>query len=280
MTQATKTKAPPPGIYTGVSFEEYAAWNAVNFHALEAGRLSMRHMQHAMSGEDAEPTDAMLFGQALHIAVFEPHRYAESVIEYPRFEGKGSREARAQWEAEHAGRIFLTADELQQIADIQREILSIRLAKSIAYAPGAAEVCAVWSEAIDLGEQTVEVECKARIDKLYAGYFLADLKSTTCAEPEQFARKIVPVYGYHRQMAWYRRGATANGVSAPHAVIIAAEKSKPYGVSLIELTTAQLDAADAVNMSTLTQWAVAVDRGSFPGYCTGEAVHVELPAWA
>lgn len=56
-----------------------------------------------------EPTDSMVIGSAIHLAVLEPARFAAEVVQRPTFDRRTTigKAAFAAWSAEHAGRLAL-----------------------------------------------------------------------------------------------------------------------------------------------------------------------------
>lgn len=65
-----------PGIYHGMSFDEYAAIDAINASAIKAGLESMHEMKRCIDKKSDEPTAAMKFGTDAHCAILEPDRFA------------------------------------------------------------------------------------------------------------------------------------------------------------------------------------------------------------
>lgn len=87
---------------------------------------------------------------------------------------------------------------------------------------GYAEVMFVWEH-----EET-GLLCKCKFDWINFDIGLGfDYKTTRDANPNKF-RYSVSDYGYHRQLAFYYRGATANGVDLKKNAILAQEKEEPF----------------------------------------------------
>ena len=63
--------------------EEYEAIDAVNWSTLKVLGKSPAHYLQRMAGEESEDTEARQRGRVLHMAVFEPERFARSVVVYP-----------------------------------------------------------------------------------------------------------------------------------------------------------------------------------------------------
>ena len=96
---------------------------------------------------------------------------------------------------------------------------------------------------------------------------LADLKSTTDAHPNRF-KKDIYWFKYHWQGWLYLRGAnTIEKTNKFHTfLIIACEKSPPYGVMIYRLSKAILDQAEQEVMPLLETYKKCLDTGNWPSY--------------
>ena len=144
----------------------------------------------------------------------------------------------AQFQAENADRIVLTADEMDECRDLSRAVGAHPVAAELLKSPGHREVSLVWKDALS------GLLCKARPDAFvkWDGYStIVDLKTTRDASPRGFAREVA-IHGYHLQAAWYLAGADVLSPVARRFVFVAVEKTPPYCVGLYELDSAALDA--------------------------------------
>lgn len=79
----------PPGVYPGLSLEDYLAitdrdgWPAVSNTLLRAARLGPRECQHRQRF-GVDPTKSMLTGSLVHIQVLDPARYLDKVAVWDR----------------------------------------------------------------------------------------------------------------------------------------------------------------------------------------------------
>ena len=267
-----------PGIHLGVPFANYAADPGVNNGVL--GALNGAHLLHLIA-EGRKDTPTLRKGRALHIAVLEPARFASAVVKRPNFGGKGARARAAAWNAEHAHREILTPGEYADVMGMADGILRHDGArKALADAAGASEATLIWEEQ--------GIRCKARVDRLIPGRLALDVKTTADATPEEFAASAYS-YGYHRQLAWYRRGVLAcTGVDVPWTVIAVESEARGRDFNGVDVShhlaavyaplgdLLQLGENDAV--AGLARIKAILASNNWRGF-PGEVQPLDLPEW-
>lgn len=149
-----------PGLHPGLSRDQYDAIDAVNQSALKVLiERSPAHFKYAKENPEP-PTDALRFGQAVHLACYEPARFAAEVVMMPEFNRKsnaGKAEA-AAWEAANAGKLAIDAEEYATLAAMQKAVQAHPAASKLIGKAGHREASMVWRDA-DTG-----VLCKGRAD--------------------------------------------------------------------------------------------------------------------
>lgn len=130
------------------------------------------------------------------------------------------------------------------------------------------ELTGIWSEGATW--------FRCRFDKLAkAGGMILDYKTTDSAvEPEAFSRFLVRM-GYHWQEAFYRRGASALGVSNPRFVFLAQSCEPPHECSLHGCDPALQEIADADIERAVQLWRTCLAKNQWPSY--GGRVHYAMP---
>lgn len=274
------TKCPEPGIYHNIPAEDYFAWEAVSNSKLSLMNRSPMHYKHGFG----EATTAMQLGSLVHSGVLEPLSIAQRYVFMPDYSnhpdnktGKGDRSyssattfVRAMEESFrhlHHDKEIVSQTDYNMMIGMATALVSNQTARLL-LREGVAEVCCVWIDSIT--GQT----CKARIDWLdKPGSRFCDLKTTQDAG--DFERSIVR-YGYHRQMAFYSRGLSANGIDAT-PWILCVDKSAPYGCR-----TAPMDALSITHGNTeldalLARVVECEQAGQWPGYDNPESWG--CPAW-
>jgi hypothetical protein len=191
-----------------------------------------------------------------------------------------------RWEAlerEAAGRTIIGLETLNAANAIAERLMEHSLTRPLLAAAGEVEVSIVWEEQ--------GVPCKARIDRFVSGVIALDLKTTRCAHESVFGRSVF-AYGYHRQIAWYRRGFSrvyGTKAEATPFAIIAVETAPPFGVNVFQIDDTSLNVGMNDCERVLRHYAEARRTGVWPGYRTphpetGELVEqvvtVGIPEWA
>lgn len=277
---------PTPGIYDGMSAEEYHSIECASNSGLKHIARSPLHYLSAIN-EPTEPTAAMLLGMAVHTAVLEPDTLASRYVvlpdDRPNRPSQRQRDAKKPssetlyaidwWDAferEHAGKTIMSSEDMAVVKEMAGSVLLHPVAWDILQA-GKAEQSVFW-----IDEET-GAECKARIDWL-RGAYPADLKTTDSAAPDDFVRSVVK-YRYHCQAAMYLDGLAANGLHADDFPFIVVEKAPPYAVAVYMLDEAAITEGRRLYRRDLAtyQWCKATD--SWPGY-PQEIRELSLPRWA
>lgn len=227
---------PAPGIYEGISFEEYASWPYLNNSGCTHLLRSPAHYQASLAEGD-DDTKAKTRGTICHAGIWEPARFADLYAIGPDVK-LNTKEGKTAWEAfiaAHPGKEHVRGADGAAMLGCRESIWRHPLAAKLLAGPGPCEVCIVWDD------PTTGVRCKARIDKLAtrAG-FVVDLKTTSDARPESFRRSVLD-HAYHRQAAFYLHGLAALDATYEGFAIIAVETKAPYAVSVLEMEQEAMD---------------------------------------
>lgn len=266
-------KAPEPGIYTGISFDEYLTWEAVNNTLLRT--IASQSPAHAKAYKDnpPEPTPALSFGNGLHCLALEPDKFDKRYAIAPICDKrtKVGKETWAKFQESVNGKKIITAEDynlMQFMAEaIQKQAIHRFIEK------GEAEICIVWID------KKTDLLCKARIDYLHREQaILIDLKSTTNASPDSFSRAAVN-YGYWQQSGWYCDGWKTLTGDMPAFVFLAAEKSIPFAVAAYEMPDEGIIAGRRTYRAALKIYAECLKKDSWPGY-SNTVKMLTLPTWA
>jgi PDDEXK-like domain of unknown function (DUF3799) len=227
------------------------------------------------TGPQPEPTKAMLFGSAFHMAALEPARFEATYAVMPNF-GDGrtaaAKAAKADWFAANGGKTEISDADHAQIHRMIAGILAHPAASRLML-DGIPEVSLRWQDS------ETGLQCKGRADLYVPSRKLCvDLKTTEDASPEAFCKSVAN-YGYHRQDAIYRAGFAACGEPIDHFAIIAVEKSRPHNVAVYTLDAHAIELGYASFRSCAAIVAECMRTGVWPGY--GDDVReLSLPKWA
>lgn len=271
MTTTTTTLT--PGTYPNVPANEYHRWPAASQSLLKIMRdRSPAHARWQMLNP-TEPTPAMQFGTALHMAVLQPELFDQEYVVAPDVDRR-TKAGRAVWEdllETYDADSILKADEMQRIQAMRESIMANPTARALI--DGERELSALWNDK-DTG-----VLCKARFDVVNrrAGA-IVDLKTTNDASPSKFPRSIYD-YGYYIQAAHYLAGALTLGLDVDLFAIVAIEKEPPYAVAVYQIEDQALVAGEDELRQLLSTYARCQETGEWPAY-GDQAVRITLPRWA
>jgi hypothetical protein len=247
----------------------------VHFYALKKLALSPRQYLHGVNSETT-PTRAMLIGSATHLLVLGPRPGAKPLVRYqgPRRQGK-------DWESfllANPGAEILTAPEWKEAEAIADAVKVDPIAR--ARLDGARfEVPLAWEEN--------GLKCSTSgVDIVTCGDALGDLKVTTSTFPDAWSRHAFRML-YPQQLAFYRRGARANGVPVTRGLFCLGVESKPpYEVVDLDLVEEMIDFADRSVSIWLERLRVLIAScpeprtlADWPGYAQSP-VPWAPPAWA
>ena len=148
---------------------------------------------------------------------------------------------------------------------------------------GVPELSMFWTEQATLGWDTVDVECRGRIDRLteHDGAPLGiDLKTTSKSSAPLAWRSSVLDYGYDVQAAAYGRGYEAiTGDPLPLAHIVV-EKKAPHIVAVYgPMPTEYVERGERRWLDAVNTYAACVAADEWPAR-PGLTAYPPLPAWA
>ena len=274
-TRELLRELPKSGLHRGIDFDTYARWPAANFSSLKHFRRSAAHARYEQTHQS--DTSAKVLGQAVHVALLEPERFAATYVGAPELDRRtvAGKAAWIAFQGENADRIVLKADEMADCLALSRAAQEHPVAGALLQSAGHREVSLLWHDA-DTG-----LDCKARPDLFvkWDGYStIVDFKTTRDASPSGFAIECAR-FSYHLQAAWYLAGADAISPVARRFVFVAIEKSPPHCIGIYELDSADLDAGRAAIRECLHRYKRARETGEWPGYST-QTQTLRLPAWA
>lgn len=277
MTATTET-AFEPGIYD-MPEAEYHARPALSASGAKLllppncparYRYEQDHKQHKRVFE---------FGTAAHRMVLGLG--AEWVLlDYPDYRTKAAQQARDEARANGAAPVL--PHELDQIKAMAAKLREHHLASHLLCRDDVqAEKSFFWRDE-DWG-----IWRRARLDayrmpgpgNMLGCPVVADYKSTTCADPDTFARNA-PGYGYHIQAAQYSDAIAALTGEDPEFFFVAQEKEPPYLVSVIQLDADAIAAGRRRLARAMEIYRDCQAVDIWPGYNADDIATVSLPAWA
>ena len=251
---------------------DYQLLKAINQSSLKPLiHRSPKHYLHRLQSPAAS-TKSQLRGTAGHCAVLEPERFER---EYVVFDG--ARRAGKVWdafEAEHAGKEILKADEYEAVLAFQRAVLNDPVAGPYFAGAGVNEATLYWRDALS------GLECKARADRIKPDApTIVDLKGTKDASPKWFGRDAAN-YLYHMQAAFYSDGYQAITGIAPRYVLVAVELAPPHDVVVYQVDEETLAIGREEYRQALQKLVACRMVERWPGCAGNEELVLQLPRWA
>ena len=252
-----------------MSNSEYHQHPAVGSSDLKLILRSTKHYQYIKENRP-EPSPAMRLGTLVHLAMLEPGLFKKFRV-MPDFAGKGSRAEKEAWLIANHGELIVTAEELEAVKGALHSVSEHALAPKL-LAGGAAEESLFWQD----GGTGIVLKC--RPDFIKKGGILVDVKTCQDASLSEF-QKAITNYKYHLQAAHYLAGATAvTGTKHEDFIIIAVEKTPPFGVQVFQLDEQTIEKGDELRRRALLRLKAAKDSGIWPAY-SEEIVPINLTPW-
>lgn len=209
-----------------------------------------------------EPTRAQVIGKLIHTTVLEPEMLEKRYVLAERklnFRSKEDKELRDNAIAEDKHLVGFDDVCLSRDMDeaIKKHLGANTLLKTI---EGDSEVSAFWVD------KETGVQCKGRFDFLTKNGCIVDLKTTTDASYDEFKHSITK-FKYYRQAAMYIDAyETITGKKALGFIIVAVEKTAPYGVACFKIDEAAIEQGRREYKALLHKYKVFKDNEDFHGY--------------
>ena len=175
-------------------------------------------------------TDALIFGQALHMSVLQPEIYSDNFAVMPDVDRrtKSGKQIWEQFTAENEGKTFISANFQNKIDDMTAKLNSDPFASKLL--SGEREKPYFWTDEMT-GEQ-----CKCRVDcitQMGGTTYIVDIKTAENAASDEFTRKSIK-YGYPMQAAMYSEGVKKATGTSCNFVFVIIEKEPPYAVNILQ----------------------------------------------
>ena len=246
-------------IITTLPFPDYLghpAYGSSDVRAMRRGPPAMVPWGRANRAED---TDATAMGRAAHCMILTPQLFGREYVVRPAGVDFRTKDGKAWRDAQTAE--IVTAEEWQQLQDIQAAFASKRAARESLAAADAIEASVFW-ECPESG-----LPCKGRPD-WFTLDCVHDLKVSVVGERD-LAGVTYKAFanGWMHQLAHNRGGLNANGmeITKGRLTIIAPKPPQALHVWLIEVRESDLDLLELDNQRVRMGIAGCVKAGVWPG---------------
>lgn len=264
---------------------EYYANPRLSQSKLKDLKQSPKHFWAKHIDSNKEPqkdTEAMTFGRAVHMYVFEHGKFFEDYIITQKFD-KRTKEGKAQhaeFVEKNKGKRLISQEEKDMIFEIGSSIYKKNTSKILFGNNALIEHELYWTD------EEFNIDCKAKLDFFiepcdkFPNGLILDLKTTINASSEEFGRSIHK-YGYDHQVAFYCKAVKQIYKTGgyPPFYFIAAEKTLPYECAFYEASEEVLMVGLKKNQALMQKYKECLRLGEWNGY-PDEIQTIGMPAWA
>ena len=231
-----------------------------------------------------EATEAFRIGPAAHCAVLEPDEFHKRYAMRP--EGidrrtKAGKEEFAQFEAENAGKVVISSDELGDVREMAAAVSNHPLASQLL---GAGKPELSWRVP---ARPTLALQCRtdwfnpAGCELSGGRPYVADLKTVESLDSDAFRNfeRACFSFGYHRQAGFYLPLITEI-LNRPvfDFFFIAVEKVEPFGVAVYRLSDAAMARGQDETITDLIRLKSCLDTQQWPNL-DPTLREIGLPKW-
>lgn len=193
------------------------------------------------------------------------------VVDAASWRGKDAQEAQAKARAE--GKAPILAKDVPTVKAMAESVRAHPLAGKLLAQPGEAELSAFWRD------DAWDVTRRARFDWLTDSGINVDLKSTVSVARADIQRTVVR-YGYDLSAAWYEDVATGLDMPLTATALVFVEKTEPYRVRVVELSSEFIDRGRRLANRALEIYRDCREADLWPNYDDPEFTTIHPPAWA
>lgn len=241
-------------------------------HLKKLAKSGQQYLQAVNS--ESTPTSDMLVGTVTHFLLFGARPTSKPLAIY-----RGGIRRGAKWDE------FLAENVGAEIVSESEWFAGEQMAEAVYRSPIARERLNGARCEVPLTWEESGIPCSTSgVDILSMGDDLGDLKSTSTTHPETFQRHAFRMM-YPQQLAWYRRGARANGIAVRDVFVLGVERCAPFEVVELTLSEEMLAFADkslTLLIEKLRGYRLSMPAPAnvheWPGYSEAPIIW-GLPAW-
>jgi hypothetical protein len=226
--------------------------------------------------EPHKPTEAMIFGTAVHSAILEPNEFQKTYVVMPPI-NKRTNIGKAEFASltsmcESNGQVLIDPTEYSDVLRMRDAIFKHPTAKLL-FQNGIAEQTFMFQES------NTGAKCKIRPDWLdNTSGLVVDLKTTEDATPNGFAKSAWE-YKYYKQDPFYLDGLEACGNDRAGFVFVNIEKTEPFKIGIHYLDGKSRQLGRDEYLRNCETYVKCLENGIWKGY-EEKISEVSLPAWA
>lgn len=209
---------------------------------------------------------AMIFGRAAHALLLGDEVFDDHYVVSP-FDSFRTKEAK-EWKAtmESANMAVLTEKDMIHIAEMSKNLAAEPIIKA-GLLEGEAEVSMLWED------RETGIWLKSRVDLLPTSGYMADLKTTTTADPKACFYKTRD-FRYDMQMALGKMGLRELlDLDTEGCALVYAESKEPYMSYVQEIDKSDLELAEVDVRTAINTFAECLAKNEWPGWGEGYYRH-------
>ncbi len=251
--------------------EYHADTTRISKSGLDLIHRSPKHYwQKYLSGEQQEPTKAMLFGSAFHSFVLEPAKFQSEYLIAPEIDRR-TKDGKAHYELLLAsGKQIISAGDMLEIQNMADAIQQHPIANQLLVGGKAEETFLYDIE---------EIPCKCRPDYITDDGYIIDIKTTEDASEFNFGKSAYN-YRYHVQSAFYVDGVVKSTDREINGFLfLAVEKSAPYNVAIYGTDEQTMELGRQEYLEDLHKYDRCRRNGDWIGY-ENIIKPLSIPKWA
>ena len=250
-----------------VDWDTYRAIPAMNPSTVVYGLKSMLALRWAWD-HPGEPTDAMLWGSAVHCLLFEPNLFDQR---YAAWKGRRAGNDYKDFEAEcwSLGKVVLAEKDWDKALDA---------AKSFVRKPDVKEIIRAGQAESTVFTVEGRVQCRGRLDWISSStHRLVDLKTTNDITADKFSRTFY-AFHYDTKMGLYQRWLNKLTNDRWPVSLIVLESRPPYDIAVMPIDDAVLDRGARRGLEVIRRLPECIEKDCWPGI-DAEGYNLATPTW-
>lgn len=255
-------------LHLGMTYKDYERLPGMRFSTAKKGLSSMKSLKSAIDGGTNERSKEMVIGEACHTCLLQPELFEKRYLRGPDERRNSKAWKEAEEKALGYDKILLKPGEFDEVLEITRSVL-VEPASRDLFKDTQVEVSIAWTDI------TSGLKLKARID-CFSRDRIIDFKTSSCAAPHAFQRRLVSDYHYALQAAYYQRAWHSVTSTIVPFTFVVAEKSPGYPIAVYDIHEADMEVAQMGLNDLLADIATSMTMDDWPGY--GRRM-LELPEW-
>lgn len=255
--------------HEGLTYEQYAELEGVNWSRLRAIRKSALHFRYKLQHPQDDEAKHLRIGSVTHAYLLEPETVERRFVVWTGKVRNGKKWD--EFREEHAHQTILGPKEMEAGIGAAKAVLAHPIAGKLLVG-GLREASFTWND------RETGLKCKARVD--HTNRYVTEVKTTAQLAPRLFENSATRI-GYHGQLAFYGDGLRENGIAIdPEPRIICVESEAPHDVVVFRIPAFVVEEGRDLYRRLLKKLARCIETNEWPGRAEAEELVFTMPMWA